>query len=407
MSETERTRELIADLSSGPRRGAGTDAERRAAKQLVRELAADGRPAMTEPIYVHPQWATVHMLHCLFALAGSLLATVEPAAGFALVLFTALSLYLDLSGRAYLLRRLLFRRASQNVVSPPIGEEPADRIFICAHYDAPRTGAAYNPGMLRAFRLLQRLWPAKLSPQALVFWLIALLLPPLGLRMAGLEEGWVAILQLPQSLALIAAAFLFGEIALSPTSPGANDNASGVAAALAAARRLRDEQPQRLSVHVLLCGAGESTREGFRSFLRSHRTQLPAERTWFVELDSVGHGNPRFVQREIPVLGVPLDADLSALADALSEGSEGLEPLDPGPAGAASLAVSYGYPAIAITAREGGETYPARHHSPADLAAEVSETAVIASAELTAQLVQLLDRQLQRRPSGEPEPAAA
>lgn len=357
-----------------------------------------------EPIYVQPRWATVHLIHCLLAVAGSLVAAAVPPLGFALVLAAGGSLYLDLDGRAYLLRRLLFRRASQNVISPPLPTKPAETsapaatVFLCAHYDAPLTGAAYGRRPRAAFQLLRRIWPARTTPAAVLFWSIVLLLPALGLRMAGFEGLWVALLQLPPTLVLVVAAFVLGEIALSPPSPAANDNAAGVAAAILAAKRLRAEPPALLEVRLLLCGAGESTRQGVRSFIRAHRGSLDRDRTWFIDIDSPGIGEPRYVALEIPVLGRAPDRELAELAQALADTSErGLRPLALGPAGAASMAAAHRYPALALTSRLDSEFVPANHHTALDRAAAVDPAAIDAVAAVACELVQLIDRDLARK----------
>ena len=113
--------EVIRRLCSFEGRRAGTDAERRAANYLAERLREAGRRVEVEPTYVHPQYPLVHAVHCLLGIAGSLASLQVPALGFALVLAAALSMYLDLNTRLYLVRRLFFRRASQNVVSrgPP------------------------------------------------------------------------------------------------------------------------------------------------------------------------------------------------------------------------------------------------------------------------------------------------
>src|SRR5918996_663878 len=109
--------EVIRRLCSFEGRRAGTDAERRAANYLADTLRQAGRPADVEPVYVHPQYARVHAVHCLLGIAGSLVSLEIPPLGFALVLAAALSMYLDLNTRLYLVRRLFFRRASQNALS--------------------------------------------------------------------------------------------------------------------------------------------------------------------------------------------------------------------------------------------------------------------------------------------------
>ena len=354
-----------------------------------------------EPTFIHPQWPTVGFAHCLLAIVGSLLAGASPPAAFALVLVAAISYYLDLAGRWYLLRALLFfRRASQNLVSPPLGgpgAEPRDRVIVCAHVDSPYTGAAYNDWAIRAFASFRRMWPVRTSPQAIVFWAMALLLPPLGARMAGVDADWISALQLPQTFVLLVAAFFYGEIALSPVSPGANDNASGVAAALAVSERLRREPPEALEVTLLLPGAGETTRQGARSFIRSHRKELPRDRTWFIDIDSAGRGDPRWVQLEVPVIAQAPDGTMAELAQALTEGVPGRESLPLAPASAASLAGAYGYPAIALTARESDGFVPVAHHRPEDRSEAVDPDAIEAVASFAIDLIRLLDRDVARR----------
>jgi hypothetical protein len=231
----------IEEICSFEGRLAGTDAERRLANRLSDELGSATRSSVVEPIWVQPQWAIVHLLHCLLAIAGSVLAPSQPAVGFAIVLAAATSAYLDLSGRWYLIRRLLFRRASQNVhVSggDRLAAADAPRVILCANLDAPRTGAAYNRLPTRLLERASRRFPVMASPTRIWFWSIGLLLIPIGARMAGADATWLDLVQLAPTLILIVACFLLGEIALSPASPGANSNASGVAAAIESLRLL-------------------------------------------------------------------------------------------------------------------------------------------------------------------------
>src|SRR5919201_5988211 len=137
--------EVIRELCSFDGRRAGTDAERRAANWLAERLRDFGRRTDVEPTYVHPQYGLVHALHCAVGFAGSLVAIVQPAVGFALVLAAAVSMYLDLNGRFYLARRLFFRRASQNVVARGRKPDAPARVFVTAHYDSARTGALFAP----------------------------------------------------------------------------------------------------------------------------------------------------------------------------------------------------------------------------------------------------------------------
>ncbi len=215
-----------------------------------------------------------------------------PALGFALVLLAATSMYLDLEYRLYLVRSLFFRRASQNVVSP--GRDPgAPRLIICAHLDAARSGAAFTPARARRVARLTKRHPA-LGPFRVLFWTLALLLPLLGARMAGVDSVAISVLQLPLTLVLLVAIFALVEIELSPVVPGANDNASGVATALSLAERLESDPAGNLDVWLLLDGGEEGMQEGMRAFVRAHRKQLEPQSTFFLVLDTLGNGQVRY-----------------------------------------------------------------------------------------------------------------
>ena len=402
----------LEELCSFEGRLAGTDAERRATSAIAGELRDEGWRADVEPTYVQPQWAVVHLLHCAIAAIGSMIAALEPAVSFAIVLAVATSAYLDLSGRAYLVRRLLFRRASQNLrARAPGAPDTSPRVILCANLDAPRTGAAYGPLAQRLQARAARAFPVASSPTRVWFWSIALLLPPLGARMAGVDANWLAVAQLPQTLVLIVACFLLGEIALSGAAPGANVNASGVSAVLTAARRLGADPPSVLSVELALCGGGETTMQGMREFVRAHSSELERDSTWFVSLEAVGRGEPRFCVSQGPAVSTPLDRNLVSLAEAIALASDdgGIAPLRTGGTSAAYMAAARRYPALAITCREGeAATLPDGHHTSRDTAENLDPESIRAAASFAEQLIRLLDRDLARRRAPDrSEPVAA
>ena len=123
---------------------------------------------------------------------------------------------------------------------------------------------------------------------------MALLVPLLGLRMAGIDSELVAVLQLIPTLVLLVGIFALVEIELSEVVPAANDNASGVATAVSLAAELDAEPPDNLDVWVVLDGGGECTQEGIRAFVRSRRKRLDRATTFFIALDSVGGGRVRY-----------------------------------------------------------------------------------------------------------------
>jgi hypothetical protein len=408
--------QIVRELCSFDRRLTGTDAERRAANRLAERLRDLGRHAEIEPIHVHPQTGLIIALHAAVAFAGSLVSVEIPALGFALILIAATSMYLDLNARGYLLRRLFFRRASQNVVSSGSNRHAAAHLVLAAHYDAARSGAVFSPRAIRMLATLQRAFRFPISPSRILFWSIAVLVPITGARMAGLDTSGLSALQLIPTLAILFATFGSVESALSAVAPGANDNASGVATALSLAGELEREQPGSLDVWVVLTGGEESLMQGMRAFLRAHEDALEPDSTYVVNLDSLGRGDVRYVTGEGLAVTYELSSRLTEIAaavaeaDAEADGRYRASPLRHGFATDALPARLHGIAATTITCLGPGSVLPANIHTPADLPGELDPQAMTRAHDFALELIRLLDRDVARRAQGstaDPEPAGA
>ena len=107
---------------------------------------------------------------------------------------------------------------------------------------------------------------------------------------------------------------------------------------------------------MLLTGAEECLQEGMRSFVRAHRGDLDRESTYFVNLDTVGHGNVRYEAGE-GLASSPIELDrrlvelCNAIATADREDSNRYQarPLIHGLAGDSMPPRIAGFPATAIT----------------------------------------------------------
>ena len=393
--------ELIRDLCSFEGRVAGTDAERRAANRLAERLRSAGRRAEIEPTYVHPQVWSAMALHCLLGVAGSLVAVAVPALGFGLVLLAATSLYLDLNYRFYILRRLFFRRVSQNVVSPSPGPGAPARLVLVAHYDAGRTGAVFvSKRARRASRFADR--HAWAGPYRLVFWSLALLLPTLGARMAELDSSALAIAQLPFTLVLLVAIFLFVDVQLSDPVPAAGDNAAGVATAVSLAEELGTTVSANLDVWVVLAGAGECLQEGMRSFVRAHRKELGDLPTYFLALGPMGGDNVRFRVSGGWAISYGMDRRLVELAAAIADADAETErrfqarPLARADAGEEMPPRLAGFPAIAVSTTDADGHVP-NHHLPADTPDNLDPESLERAHAFALELIARLNADLERR----------
>jgi hypothetical protein len=269
-------RSVVDGLCSFAGRGACTDAERRAALWLHGELRSRGRQAFVETRWVRPQRWTVLALGCLLCVAGSLAAVISPLAGVVVAALGALSLCVEAVGFVGPLRALFPRRATQHVLTT--GHERGVPLVIAAAYDAPRRGLVLNERGRAWLRRVPRATPAACG--VAVAWAA-------GARLAGVEAGWLGAAQLVPTIVLLTAMVAAVDIALSDWAPGANDNASGVAVALALFDELAREPPHTLVPALLLAGAGRTVPRVVRAHLRAERMSGV-----LLELGPCGLGRP-------------------------------------------------------------------------------------------------------------------
>ena len=276
----------LDSLCAIPRRGAATDAERRAAVWLTEDLQQRGHEASLDTYWLRPRWAPAVALGALLGAVASLVAVGVPLAGVIAAGVAALGLAVEALGRSGPLRLLTRRRATQNVVSLPQAGERVT-LVICAPYTAPRRGLVLNDRWRAAAARLGdvRAW---LAGAALVITATS------ALRLAGTDALWVGIVQLIPTIVLIAALTAAVDIALSEVSPGA-DTASAAAVALALHEELMRGLPAELDVGLVLYGAADAGSRTLREQLR--REGADARRTVVLELGPCTGGTPAWRAR--------------------------------------------------------------------------------------------------------------
>ena len=276
-TEQDRLEHLVTRLAA-IERGSASPGERAAA-----ELVADAlREAGLEPVLEEER---VHGTHWLpFGLPPAAAALAAVAGGRLAALVTgaaaAASVAEDIGGGPQLLRGALPQRTTTNVVARLGDPDARHHLLVCAHHDAARGGLAFHPRL--APRLVHGSTRRAFAPVIGGPALVALggLLGSRILRKAGAAVSG-------------ASAAMFADAALRKPVPGANDNATGVAAMVAAAARLRADPPPDLAITFLSTGSEETWLEGMAAFGRRHFSELPPYRTTVVCLDSIGW--PRLV----------------------------------------------------------------------------------------------------------------
>jgi hypothetical protein len=319
------TAETAAHLTEFTHRGAGTDAERRAAQWLASELSSGRRDAVVETFWCRPNWALAHAWHCLLAVVGSLLVVSHATLGGALVLAALILILGDwLTGRSPG-RRLTPERASQNVLSPPpvVGASTADdddrvHLIVTANYDAGRTGLAYRRWLRTPAARIKRMAGAgRLTPGWMgwvtieLLWLIAVAI----LRNGGSSGTGIGILQLIPTAALVLELALLLELSGAAYGPAAGDNAAGVAVAMALVRALDVAPPRRLAVELVLQGAGDGGMIGLRRHVRTRRRDRRRANTVVLGIGPCGGGRPCWWVSDGPLVPLRYPARLRGLAE--------------------------------------------------------------------------------------------
>ncbi len=293
-------REVIEALAPLERR-AGSPGEEQAAGWLAQRLARAGCEAQVEEEQFFDGYARViGPLAAAGALAGAaaLRRRWRIAAGLTGAMVTA-AIADDVSNGPRLFRRATVRaRPTWNVVAAA-GDEAATRtLVVLAHHDAAPTGAIFDdraqsavgelfPGVIERRDTSLPLWWAMLAAPALVT--LGAATGRRGLSAAGLGGS------------LLGSA-VFADVALRPVCPGANDNLTAVAVLVALAERLREEPVSGLRVLLVSCGAEEVLQGGIHGFAARHFPALDRDRTWVLNLDTVGSPKLILLEGEGPVV---------------------------------------------------------------------------------------------------------
>ena len=225
------------------------------------------------------------------SLAGLAAQRIGGARGAALALGALVSLERDASGAWPWRRRPFGQPGGANAVAciPARGDVRATAVLV-AHLDAAKTGLAWHPRVTQngaARHLRTRSVEPVMGLQALGL-IAATKHALLAHRLPTPLRRWLGAVAGVLNAAAIA---LNLDIARSAVVPGANDNASGVAAVLDVARALAAEPLDHVEVLVGLVGCEESGMGGMSALLAA-RPPLAARSALVLSLDTVGSGTP-------------------------------------------------------------------------------------------------------------------
>lgn len=300
-AKVEAVLQAVVERLAPLERRAGSPAEREAAEWIAGRLTEAGAPARVEDTSFHDGYAPlISKLAALGAVAGlaGLTRRGRPLAIAGGVL-AAVAIADDVSnGKRWLRRATSPAAPTWNVVAEAGDPDATRTIVLLAHHDAAPTGAVFDQSFQR--------WILKTIPgvferidTALPLWWPVVGAPSMVALGAGFRRRPLTL----AGLALSAlSAVTFRDIARSPIVPGANDNLSAVAALVGVAERLRDEPVEGIRVLLVSCGAEEVIQGGIYGFAERYFPQLDHERTWFLNLDSIGSPELVMIEGEGPIV---------------------------------------------------------------------------------------------------------
>jgi hypothetical protein len=272
-------------------RGSCTPSEHQAAGYVAEQMRALGlQDVRLEPYSGAPSTYRPYALAFGAALLGTLLVWLAGgrwvlAVAALLSALGAWGMLAETDFTANWMRALLPRARSKNAVGViPPADRVRGRAVLCAHLDTHRTPIFYSS---KAWHSLFGF----LVGGAFVSMVVGAAAYGLGAILAWDWVRWIGL------AAAAIEAFAMGlclHADLTPFSPGANDNASGVGVILALAERLMEEPLAHTEVWLAFTGCEEVAAYGISAFLDAHAARL-GERAVYVILDQVGLGRVMYL----------------------------------------------------------------------------------------------------------------
>lgn len=295
----------------GPR-GSTSDEERRASEYVANYLRTHGFETSIESFrsVTSFSWA-FGIFFAAFVIAATLLAIGTPPIIPALISLLALIAFGLESSGIETITRLLPQRPSQNVIGRIQPTTSASHhVVVTAHVDSSRSALLWHPRIAGIFRPLLLLAIAAMLLITILS-VVAIFMPVLWPRLVA----WIACIYIACMLFILVDREFRGSI-----TPGANDNASGVAVLLSLADSFATHPlAPDTDVWLVATGCEEAGTVGMLRFLQRHGNELPKATTTFINIDNVGAGEITFTTAEGILLPLKTDPVLNEAAIAFAQ----------------------------------------------------------------------------------------
>ena len=282
--------QLLRDLCALPHRGAATPEGAEAARLLETTLADLGADVRTEPFQTPSTYATI-----VYWLIGGLLAGLAliPVTGVAVgfVWYFVAMAWFYFNWRYSFIIKFPVQHTAHNVIGRWPARTPGNdvrTVILMAHYDTAPVSLLYGPKQQGGFR----------SSLIVSLGLMLLAAMTATLEVVGIGMPWLTYLRYGLMVYFVLQA-ITGTLGywLKGYTNGASDNATGVAAALATADRLRQADLPNLAVEVVLTSAEEAGMIGAYYYVERHKRTWARDRTMAINFDTLGAGKLTVVEQ--------------------------------------------------------------------------------------------------------------
>ena len=365
-------------------RGAQTQFERRAAehirdrfKESSGDVELDDFHAIENPAYLFGSYFGE------FFFVGLLVFLVGPLFSLFYGVGVLVSFLAEYHG-IRLFGRLLPEFETQNVVARFLSARPRKLIIVTAHYDSGAASPLSAPGVVKAIR------PALRILMGCMVAVIATCGAEAWADFKGLEAPYLVYVRwLAIAVLSSAAAFMFYASRQVEDIRGANGNASGVAALLHLAERLKGHGVDGADVWLAATGSHEAWMSGAQRILKHAKSDK--RHAYILNIESVGAGRLHFTTREGLLGSAACSKEMLAAARA-NGGAFSARPaaLHTVPTGA-HLPLAWGYDAMSIIGLD-EEGIPANWNQIDDRVTNIDEAQILKSAEFAEAIIREIAR---------------
>ena len=378
-----RVYDWIRTLTDFPDRIAGSAYERQAAERIggwLREIGFTDVSAVPAPGGARTGWSLA--LHTGLGLLGCYWGGLL---GILLALVALISFRREQSKRGLLLSRLLPAHESVNVIGRAGNPTAARRVIVSAHIDTTEAGWMFSKSVAEQFAQInqsaRRPDDQPQPPHAVPALLLLLAVVVATGGWLGAHGFLFGLLKLGVCGGLLIATALGIQWAMSPATPGANDNASAVAAMLTCAEQLRNGLPEDVELWVVGTGAEECGHGGMRSIVDQH-PDWSREHTFYVNFECVGGGHLHYIVSEGMLSRVSYPPMLIELARRVAAGGRfgEITPTHLLAGTDGNVPAHLGYPTLSLITLE-ATGVPRNYHRPEDTVDGIDLAAVVRAAD--------------------------